>query len=143
MAKASKRKSWAEKMGKPATPEVKIIDKGFADLKDGSKMLIPTPRLIEDYLKHTTPGTMVDIKQMRVDLAAENGADYTCPLTSGIFLRILAEYTNEERMAGKPLKKLAPVWRIIHPKLPVWKKLTFDKQWLEDAAAKEGIKKFK
>jgi hypothetical protein len=140
MAKPSKKKSWAEKMENPSAPEVKRIEKGFADLKDGSKMLIPTPRLIEEYLKHTAPGRLVDIKQMHTDLAAEYGADYTCPLTSGIFLRILAEYTNEERAAGKPFKSLAPVWRIIHPKLPVWQKLTFDKKWLEDAAKLEGIK---
>ena len=120
-------------MDKPALPEVKILEKGFADLKEGCKMLIPTPRLIEDYLKHTTPGNRVDLKQMRRDLAAENGAEYTCPLTTGIFLRILTEFTNEQKEAGKPLQSLAPVWRVIHPELPIWKKLAFDKKWLEDA----------
>ena len=137
MAKASKKKSWAEKMDKPSTPEVKILEKGFADLKDGSKMLIPTPRLIEAYLQHSTPGKKVDMKQMRADLAAENGADYTCPLTTGIFLRILAEYTNELHLAGKKNYTLPPVWRAIQPGLPVWKKLTFDKKWMEEAWTEE------
>jgi len=137
MAKASKKKSWAEKMDKPSTPEVKILEKGFADLKDGSKMLIPTPRLIEAYLQHSTPGKKVDMKQMRADLAAENGADYTCPLTTGIFLRILAEYTNELHLAGKKANTLPPVWRAIQPGLPVWKKLTFDKKWMEEAWTEE------
>lgn len=133
MAKVPKKKSWAEKMEKPSVPEVKILEKGFADLKDGSKMLIPTPRLIEAYLQHSTPGKKVDIKQMRADLAAENGADYTCPLTAGIFLRIVAEFTNEQHLAGKNLKLLTPVWRAVRPGLPVWKKLTFDKKWMEEA----------
>jgi hypothetical protein len=139
MATSVKKKSWGQKMDKPAHPEVKILEKGFADLKEGCKMLIPTPRLIEDYLKHSTPGLRVDIKQIRTDLAAENGADFTCPLTTGIFLRVLTEYTNEQHSAGMDLKNLAPVWRAIYPGLPVWKKLTFDKKWLEDAWAKENL----
>lgn len=141
MAKASKKKSWAEKMEHPAVPEVKKLEKGFADLPGGSKMLIPTPRLIEDYLRHSTPGKKVDVKQMRADIAAENGADYTCPLTTGIFLRILTEFTNDQREAGKPLSSLAPVWRIVQPKLPVWNKLGFDKSWLIEIADIEGISK--
>lgn len=133
MATSVKKNSWAQKMEKPALPEVKILEKGFADLEEGCKMLIPTPGLIEHYLKNTTPGSRVDLKQMRKDLAAENGADNTCPLTTGIFLRILTEFTNEQKESGKPLQSLAPVWRVIHPKLPIWKKLTFDKKWLQDA----------
>jgi hypothetical protein len=139
MTKTVKKKSWADKMDKPALPEVKILEKGFADLKEGDKMLIPTPRLIEAYLKNSTPGQLVDLRQMRKDLAAENHADYTCPLTTGIFLRILAEYTNEEKAAGKPIESLAPIWRVIHPRLPVWKKLSFDKNWLEDMRKKEEM----
>ncbi len=137
MAQAVRKKSWAEKMKKPALPEVKILAKGFADLKDGSNMLIPTPALIAAYLYHTTPGKRVDLSQMRKDLALANGADGTCPLTTGIFLRILAEYTHERQQAGEPLETLAPVWRVIHPGLPIWKKLSFDKKWLEDAFREE------
>jgi hypothetical protein len=140
LVKMKAKKSWAEKMEKPAIPEVKPLEHAFADLKENSTMLIPTPRLLEKYLFASEPGFAIDIKQMRTDLAAENHADGTCPLTTGIFLRILSEYTNEKKMAGEPPKYLAPIWRILHPRAPIWKKLSFDKAWILEAQEKEGLK---
>jgi hypothetical protein len=131
MAKTVKRKSWADKMDKPLHPEIKILEKGFADLPAGSKMLIPTPRLIASYLMHTSPGHLIDIKRMRSDLSAEMEAEYTCPLTTGIFLRTVAEFVNEQKQNGIPVKDLPPIWRIIQPKMPTWKKLSFDPDWLQ------------
>ena len=128
-------------MEHPARPEVKVIEHGFADIPAGGKMLIPTPRLIQDYLHHTSKGRAVDIRQMRRDLASEFNADGTCPLTTGIFLRILAEYTHEQRESGKPLSSLAPVWRAIHPGLPLWKKLSFDTTWMSEVREAEGFAK--
>jgi hypothetical protein len=62
---------------------------------------------------------------MRKDLAAEYSAQYTCPITSGIFLRICTEHAYEEYQKGKPLKNITPFWRMIDSKAPVAKKLTF------------------
>jgi hypothetical protein len=136
---AAKTKSWADKMQKPAVPEVKKLEHGFADLQENSQMLIPTPQLIAQYLLQTTPGMAVDIKQMRKDLAAKHGADGTCPLTTGIFLRIVTEYANEQQQnptaAGAPI----PVWRAVHPALSFWKKLTFNTEWLLAQRRAEGI----
>jgi hypothetical protein len=140
MAKTVKNKSWADKMEHPSQPEVKILDKGFADLPSGSKMLIPTPRLIGSYLQHSKAGHLIETKKMRTDLAAELGAKYTCPLTTGIFLRILAEYTYEQKQKGIPLKDLAPIWRVIRPEMPIWKKLSFDPWWLEETWQAEVTK---
>jgi hypothetical protein len=137
MATTPKKKSWAEKMEHPSQPVVKILEKGFADLPPGCKMLIPTPWLIASYLQHSTPGHLINIKQMRADLSAEMGAEYTCPLTTGIFLRILAEFTHEQKQNGIPLKDLAPIWRVIRPEVPIWKKLSFDPRWLEDILKSE------
>jgi hypothetical protein len=74
---------------------------------------------------------------MRADLSAEMGAEYTCPLTTGIFLRILAEFTHEQKQNGVPLKDLAPIWRVIRPEVPIWKKLSFDPRWLEEILKSE------
>ncbi|MEY2950627.1 MAG: hypothetical protein RLZZ248_1828 [Bacteroidota bacterium] len=62
----------------------------------GSKMLIPTPLMIQEYINHSQLGSIIDIRTMRNDLAIENGADFTCPMTTGIFLRIVAEYNFEK-----------------------------------------------
>jgi hypothetical protein len=102
-------------------------------------MLIPTPQIIADYIRQIPKGQHTGIKQMRKDLSAEQSADNSCPLTTGIFLRIVTEHANEEREAGVPVKKLTPVWRVVHDKLPIYKKLSFDGSWLMEMRKKEGI----
>jgi hypothetical protein len=133
------KKSWADRMKKPPHPEVKILEKGFGKWDEGSKMLIPTPALIATYLKHSTPGNRIEISQMRKDLAAEAGADFTCPLTTGLFLRVVTEYANEQRESGICKDALNPVWRIVRNDLPMWKKLTFETGWLTNLQKAEEL----
>jgi len=55
-------------------------------------------------------------------LAADFAVDVTCPLTTGIFVRIAAEAAEEDRMNGR--KRIAGYWRVIkddgtlNPKFP-------------------------
>ena len=58
-------------------------------------------------------GNVSDVETMRNDLAIEYGADFTCSLTTRIFLRIVTEY-NYENM-GLNNFQVCPFWRIIHP----------------------------
>ena len=44
-------------------------------------------------------------------LALRYGADYTCPLTTGIFLRVVGEAAEEERAARGG--DVAPYWRVV------------------------------
>ncbi len=59
-------------------------------------MLIATPLIVEAYIKNIPEGVHTSLQQMRKDLAATYNADYSCPITSGIFLRIVAEKSYEE-----------------------------------------------
>jgi len=145
MAKAAKsksgykRKTWAEKMLSDKKYEVKKNDYDFADIPAGSKMLIATPKIVDDYVRQIPKGHFTDIKQMRRDLAAEYGAEYTCPVTAGIFLRIVAENAYEEYEKGKSINKITPFWRAMSVKSPSAKKLTFGMKFLKDQQKKEGI----
>jgi hypothetical protein len=76
---------------------------------------------------------------MRKDLAAEHNAEYCCPITAGIFLRIVAEAAYEEYASGKPLKKITPFWRMIDSKTPAAKKLTFGTDFVREQRKKEGL----
>ena len=67
-------------------------------------MLIPTTLIIQEYVNHIESGNVSDIKKMRNDLAIEYGADFTCPLTTGIYLRIVAEYNYENLSNEEKLK---------------------------------------
>ena len=115
-------KSWSEKFESKPHPEVKIIEKDFWGQKAGDRMLIPSPKLIEEYLNDSVRGAQIDILQMRRDLAAAQDADFTCPMTTSIFLRIVAEY-NLEKIARNE-SEVAPFWRAIDPKSDLAKKLS-------------------
>ena len=71
---------------------VKKLDKNFSDMKVGENMLIATPNIINEYIKQIPKGISINIKTLRNDLALTYNADTTCPVTTGIFLRIVSEY---------------------------------------------------
>jgi len=135
----TKRKSWQQKLNDGRQPHIEVSDKDFAGIKVGQKMLIPTPKLIDDYIRQIPKGKTVDPSLLRKDLAIEHGAEVTCPLTTGIFLRIVAEAAHEEYAEGKPLNKITPFWRVIDEKSTTAKKLTFGTEFLKEQRAKESV----
>jgi hypothetical protein len=123
--------TWADKKrAKP--PHTVTLDKDFAGVPAGSRLLISCPMELEDYLKtHVPYGTTKEIQQVRRELAALHGADATCPVSTAIFLRTVAEAAWDEMGAGKATNEVAPFWRVIDPKSPLAKKLRAGPQWLE------------
>lgn len=74
-------------------------------------MLIPKPLDVDAMIRHVPKGELMTLSDLRRSLAAEAGADVTCPLTAGIFLRIAAETAEEDARAGK--KRITPYWRVV------------------------------
>ena len=139
MAKST-TKSWAEKMqANGRKPEVSVLEKDISDMKAGQKMLVATPTVLADYLKKIPAGQQVGVKQIRADLASQYQADHTCPLTTGIFLRIVAEYAYEQMQAGIPAEQTIPFWRAIDKKSTTAKKLSFGYEPVEALRQKEGL----
>jgi hypothetical protein len=133
------KKTWTEKLQLKKEPQVKKIDKDFWGYTRGDGMYISTPQIIEDYIKQIAKGKSVDTVTMRNDLAVENNAVFTCPLTTGIFLRIVAEAANEQLQQGVALKNITPFWRMIEPNSPLAKKLSFGQDFLMEQRKKEKI----
>ena len=123
-------KSWEAKFFSKKNFEIKTIQKDFWGHVAGSKMLIPTPFMIQEYINHIESGTISDVEIMRNDLAIEHGAAFTCPMTTGIFLRIVAEY-NYENLSQKGTE-ICPFWRIIDPNSKLSDRLSFDKKFIID-----------
>lgn len=136
---ASKKKSWVEKLNQPQEIQIKRIEGKFADIPEGGLMLIATPKIVENYLREIPEGKSVDVKTIRQDLAAKFEAEYTCPLTTGIFLRIVAEAEYERYLAGTPINEVAPFWRAIDKKSNLSKKLSFGYEFVQELREKEGI----
>jgi len=131
------RKSWIEKLNDKKEPQLKRIEIQFADMPAGSNMFIATPQLIDEYVKQIGFGRRIDIKTLRKDLALAHHADYTCPVTTGIFLRIVAEANYEKLQLGKEIDEISPFWRVITPNSPLAKKLTFGQDFLIQQINKE------
>lgn len=140
--KPGKGKSWTDKVNDESkAKQIKRLDKDFADIPANSMMLIATPKIIDGYVRSIPKGKAVSLQSMRKDLALEFGADYTCPVTTGIFLRIVAEAAHEQLITGKSLKSVAPFWRVVEEKSPLNKKLSFGPDFVIEQRKKEGISK--
>jgi len=131
------KKSWLDKLNENKEPKIKRIDIDFADIPAGSNMFIATPKLIDQYINELGVGKRIDLKTLRKDLAIEHNADYTCPVTTGIFLRIVAEANYEKLQQGKHLEEITPFWRVIEHNSALAKKLTFGQDFLLEQIEKE------
>jgi hypothetical protein len=133
------KKTWLDKLNETKEPKIKRIDIDFADIPAGSNMLIPTPKIIDIYIQEIGVGKRIDTKTLRKDLALAHNADYTCPVTTGIFLRIVAEANYEKLQQGKNVEEITPFWRVIEPNSVLAKKLTFRQDFLLQQIEKERI----
>ncbi|MDI9366207.1 MAG: hypothetical protein QM541_14715 [Flavobacterium sp.] len=131
------KKTWLDKLNAKKEPQVKRIDIDFADITAGSNMLIATPQLIDQYIQQISFGKHVDSKTLRKDLALAHNAHHTCPVTTGIFLRIVAEANYEKWQQGKPIEDITPFWRVIEPNSALAKKLSFGQAFLQQQIEKE------
>jgi hypothetical protein len=134
------KKTWKEKLNSKKQPEVKLLTFNFAGLKEGSKMLVSSPLEIDEYIKQIPKGNFINIDKMKSDLAKKHKADGVCPVTTAIFLRIVAESAIEDLNAGMTKNKVTPFWRIIEPGSKIAEKLEFGSQVITDLRQEEDLK---
>jgi alkylated DNA nucleotide flippase Atl1 len=72
------------------------------------RMLIASPAAISALLERVPNGCVLKSGDLRTALAGAYGADYTCPMTTGIFLRMAAESADA---AGAD--DAVPWWRVV------------------------------
>ena len=122
--KLKPRKSWREKLENPPKGLPKVVngppkwEKRFG----GRRVLVPTPLLVDELIRKVPKRKLVTVKQIRERLAKDFEAESTCPLTTGIHIRIVAEVAEEDLKMGK--NRITPYWRVIktdgslNPKFP-------------------------
>lgn len=120
-SKFTSRTRWREKLEKPQEPKVVQIPPKMSRFGKGT-MLIPTPMLVDALIRKVPKGKLITGGELRRKLATDFATDVTCPLTTGIFMRIAAEAAEEDRVSGK--RRLTPYWRVVkddgrlNPKYP-------------------------
>lgn len=123
-------KSWAEKMQSKAPRNV-VLEKPFPGVPVGATLHVSSPQAVAEFLRnHTRPGQTLSIPQLRTALANANRADATCPVSTAIFLRIVAEAAWDELIAGAPVANLTPFWRVVEPDSALAKKLRAESEWI-------------
>src|SRR5436190_5958410 len=108
--KFSSRKSWKEKLHNQDHSKIVDIPPLMAKRLGPGTMLIPKPLDVDALIRKARKGKLVTVSEIRSRLARDNGVDTTCPLTTGIFVRIAAEAAEEDLRDGK--KKITPYWRV-------------------------------
>ena len=130
-------KSWKEKLNVDRSFVVKRLDKNFSDMKVGENMLIATPKIIDEYIKQIPKGININIKTLRNDLALTYNADTTCPVTTGIFLRIVSEAAYEDLLNGE--KNITPFWRVVDHESKTASKLACGINFIKKRRSEENI----
>lgn len=104
-------KSWKLKMEKPSEPEIVELPPNMPAGWGQGTMVIVTPKIIDTLVNSVPRGKLITIGAMRKKFAHDYDTATTCPLTTGIFLRIVAEAAEENRKEGKT--NVTPYWRVV------------------------------
>jgi hypothetical protein len=70
--------------------------------------------LVAKALRRVRAGRLITAAQLRARLARQAGAALTCPMTTGIFLNIVAGAAEEALAEGR--RPVAPYWRVVDDK---------------------------
>lgn len=89
-------------------PKIKVInDEKTIKKYGGTRMLLAPPLYYEKLMRKVSKGNLITAGQIREFLAKENNADFTCPLTAGIFINIVAWASYQRK------EDITPYWRTL------------------------------
>jgi len=130
---------WTAKLHANPEPQVRPMPKARIGLRKGDLCLLPSARLVDDFIRAIPKGKSVGILELRNRLARRYKAEGTCPVHLGYHLRTVAEAACEARDRGVPLRSITPVWRVLDADALTLKKLTpGNAAWINAQRAKEG-----
>lgn len=114
-----------------------VLEAPFAGIPAGATLFVATPALIARYVGNIPAGAVRELPRLRDDLARSNDADATCPVSTSIFLRVVAEAAWDELQGGIPLGEVTPFWRAVAPDSALAKKLRCGADWIRAMRASE------
>ncbi len=126
------------KSAKIKEPKRVVLEKRFAGIPAGSVLYVATPEIIAAYVRALPMGATRSVEQLRRDLAKRNKADATCPVSTAIFLRSVAEVALRQIEEGADAADVVPFWRVIEPGSAIAKRLPVNGEWLAHQCALEA-----
>lgn len=95
-----------------------VTDARTVERYGGEKMLLAPPLAYDGLIRRIPKGELVTVGQLREHLARLHGADFTDPMTAGIFVNIVAWASYQRN------ENITPYWRVLksggelNPKYP-------------------------
>ena len=132
-------KSWIEKRDSDKKHQVKINPKSWADMPAGIIMLIPTPKIVDRYVNQIPIGNFKQVKDLRKEMANDYSANMSCPMVTGICLRIISEASYEGYQINQDIKAITPFWRVVEPDSKLAGKLACGIDFIIKKQIQEGI----
>jgi alkylated DNA nucleotide flippase Atl1 len=128
------RKTFNEKLNdsKDMPKIISVTDEKSISRYGGSQMLIAPPLEYNEIMSDIPEGRIITTKEIREYLADKHGADFTCPLTAGIFISLAAQASNERDDNKIPFWRTLKTDGELNPKYPLG--IEYQKEMLE----KEG-----
>ena len=117
--------------------QIKTLEKSFSDIPAGATMLVVTPKLMDKFIRQIPSGETVEQPAIRKALAWKYGAEYACPVTTGIALRVVSEAAYLELLNGLDESDVTPFWRAVAPDGTLSLKLACGRSFLEMMRTKE------
>jgi hypothetical protein len=107
------RTPWRVKLEHPKAklPKIVRVPPRWQKRFGTGMMAIAHPLHVDALIRAVQKGKLVTQTQLRERLARKYRVGHTCPLTTGIFVRIAAEAAEEDRRAGK--SRVTPYWRVV------------------------------
>ena len=98
-------------MQNPNLPKVVPVFPKMQARYGNGEMLVPSPAEVEECIRAVPEGEILTVGQIRDTLARKYQVNTTCPLTTGIFVRLVAEAAEEDAQAGR--REITPYWRVV------------------------------
>jgi hypothetical protein len=130
-------KTWQEKFSGAKAPHVEVLDKAFAGLDPGQRLLISSPLEIKDFIEAIPRGQIETVANMRKKLAMRHKADATCPMSTGIFVRIVSEVALESVSKSSNPEDVTPFWRLVDPQSAIAEKLSCGPSFITQMRVRE------
>ncbi len=108
-----RRKTWREKLYGPSRklPRVEPLRGRLRERWGEGTLLVPSPLEVLELMRAVPRGHVLTQEALRRVLARRHGATLTCPLTTGIFVNLVAWASEEARAESGEV--LAPYWRTL------------------------------
>lgn len=123
------------KRAKEKQPKRVVLEKRFAGIPAGATLFIATPSIVADYITAIPPGEVRTVERMRRDLATRNRADASCPVSTAIFVRSVAEVALKRLADGEAAAAVVPFWRLVEPGTPIAQRLGLEADWISGMRA--------